>query len=266
MKMPSTLAAKIRSGTPTIGTHFMFNDPDVAEIIGDSGLFDYAEYSAEYSSFDMRLLYHMARAAQAGGIPLMLKPDQASQEFWAQAAIGAGFEAVLFTDIRTVEDVERACRAVRPDTPTGQGRMGVKSRRPALSGYDTESYLPELEQIVIAIMIEKDVAVRDLDDILPRARERGVAMTQWGPADFSLSRGEPDFLKSPELRKFEELVIEKSIAHGVPPRIEIAAVQHAKRYVDLGVRHFCIGWDRSFVSMGLAEVGEGMRDIVSSLK
>ena len=64
----------------------------------------------------MQLLYHMARAGQCGNLPLMLKPDQRSQAFWAQAAIGAGFKAVLFTDIRTRGG--RASCATRPSAPT----------------------------------------------------------------------------------------------------------------------------------------------------
>ena len=117
MIMPNTLREKLDAGKPTIGTHYLSPDPDIPEIIGDTGLFDYAEYCAEYSTFDMRQLYHMARAGQAGNLPLMIKLDQEAQGFWAQAAWGAGFKAILFTDIRTPEDVETVCRFIRPDTP-----------------------------------------------------------------------------------------------------------------------------------------------------
>ncbi len=144
MIAPNTLREKLDRDEPTIGTHIMFADPDVAEMVGDSGLFDYAEFVAEYATFDMSLLYHMARAAQCGGgLPLMIKPDQASQAFWAQAALGAGFKAVLFTDVRTPEDVDACHRAIAPDTPESGGFMGVKLRRPALAAYDTERYLDE---------------------------------------------------------------------------------------------------------------------------
>ena len=95
MIMPNTLREKLAAGEPTIGTHYLSPDPDIPEIIGDTGLFDYAEYCAEYSTFDMRELYHMARAGQAGNLPLMIKLDQEAQGFWAQAAWGAGFKAIL---------------------------------------------------------------------------------------------------------------------------------------------------------------------------
>ncbi len=37
MIMPNTLRAKLAEGRPTIGTHFLFADPDIPEIIGDTG-------------------------------------------------------------------------------------------------------------------------------------------------------------------------------------------------------------------------------------
>ena len=259
MIMPNTLREKLASGKPTIGTHYLSPDPDIPEIIGDTGLFDYAEYCAEYSTFDMQQLYHMARAGQAGNLPLMIKLDQEAQGFWAQAAWGAGFKAILFTDIRTPDDVDTVCRYIRPDTPQGRGLMGVKIRRPALSGYQSDSYMEDLESVVIAIMIEKNVAVEDIDAILTRARAWGVDMTQWGPADFGFSRAQPGLMYTDDIRPFEELVIRKSIEHGVPPRIEIAEPEQAKRYIDLGVRHFCIGWDRFIYQSALNSIGAGIR-------
>lgn len=66
-----------------------------------------------------------------------MKPDQASQAHVAQGALGAGFHAVLFTDIRTAEDVSIAHRIIRPETPESNGHTGVKLRRPAIGSYDT---------------------------------------------------------------------------------------------------------------------------------
>ncbi len=262
--LPNTLRDLLNAGKPTIGTHFLFNDPDIAELIGDVGQFDYAEYVAEYSTFDMKTLYHLARAAQCGNLPLMIKLDQADQTFWAQAALGAGFKAVLYTDIRTPEDVDLALQAIRPDKPKTLGiggHMGVKTRRPALAGY-ADSYGDDLYDIVTAIMLEKRVALDDIDAILERSAELGVDMTQWGPSDYGFSFDErPD---AEEIRAAEERVIAKSLEYGVHPRIEIGAVEQAQRYLDLGVKHFCIGWDRFLLNQGYTELGRGLRELMDS--
>ena len=265
MIMTNTLRDKLAQNKPTIGTHYLSADPDLPEIIGDTGLYDYGEFCAEYSVFDMQLLYHMARAGQCANLPLMIKPDQASQAFWAQAALGAGFKAVLFTDIRTVEDVQRCHQAIRADMPDIGGHMGVKLRRPALTGYKSTDYVSDLNSIVSVIMIEKNIAVDNIDEILSAAKECDISMTQWGPADFGFSRGQPDLMHTEEIRPFEELVIKKSIEYDVPPRIEIREVEQAKRYIDLGVRHFCIGWDRFIYQAQLTKLGEGMKKLMETV-
>lgn len=265
MIQDNTFRTKLDAGAATVGTHFMFTDPDIPEIIGDLGFFDYGEFTAEYSAFDMPMLYNMARSAQCGNLPLMIKPDQDNQAFWSQAALGAGFRAVLFTDIRTADDIDECHSSIRPDTLEDGGRMGVKLRRPALASYDTEQYLEELKSVVFCIMLEKNIALDNIDSILTRAREKGVDLTQWGPSDFGFSRGQPGLSSTPEIRPFEELVIKKSLEYGIAPRIEIGSVEQAKRYVDLGVRHFCIGWDRFIYRTALANLGEGIRKITDDL-
>ena len=263
--MTNRLRETLAAGRPTIGTHYLSSDPDFPEIIGDTGLFDYAEYCAEYSAFDMQLLCHMARAGQCANLPLMIKVDQEAQGFWAQAALGAGFKAVLFTDVRSADDVALCHRCIRADTPADGGLMGVKLRRPALTVYQPDGYLEDLVAVVFAIMIEKGAAVDELDRVLAVARDKGVDMTQWGPSDFGLSRGWPHLMSSPEILPIEELVIERSLAYGVQPRIEIAEVEQANRYIQLGVRHFCIGWDRFIYKAGLLRIGEGIRRLVETL-
>lgn len=265
MILTNTLREKLDAGKPTIGTHILFTDPDIAELVGDIGFFDYGEVASEYSVLDMTLLYHQARAAQCGNLPLMIKPDQESQGFWTQAAMGAGFKAVLFTDIRTPEDIDECHRIIRADNPDNGGMVGVKLRRPALASYDTTSYLKDLESFVFAIMIEKDIAYSNLDAILERARDCGVQMVQWGPADFGFSRGQPALMTTPDIRPFEENVIAKSLEYGLRPRIEIGSVAQAQRYIDMGVKDFCIGWDRFILRQALGQLGEDLTKLLEPL-
>ena len=39
----NTFRDKLNEGLPTVGTHFMLTDPDVVELIGGVGYFDYGE-------------------------------------------------------------------------------------------------------------------------------------------------------------------------------------------------------------------------------
>ena len=66
-------------------------------------------------------------------------------------------------------------------------------------------------------MIEKNVAYENLDEIVDKANALGVDMTQWGPADFGFSRGNPKMGSTNSIRPFEETVIKKSLEYGIPP-------------------------------------------------
>jgi 4-hydroxy-2-oxoheptanedioate aldolase len=49
---------------------------------------------------------------------------------------------------------------------------------------------------------------------------------------------------------------------GVPPRAEIGSADDTKRYLDMGVRHFCIGTDISILYSWWREHGDGLRKVI----
>jgi len=90
-------------------------------------------------------------------------------------------------------------------------------------------------------------------------------MVQWGPADYSVSMGDPKLFHSKSIHNVEENVILKCLEHQIAPRVEISEVDQAKRYIDLGVRHFCIGWDRFILQAGLTKLGDGLRKLTEAI-
>jgi 4-hydroxy-2-oxoheptanedioate aldolase len=67
---------------------------------------------------------------------------------------------------------------------------------------------------------------------------------------------------SPEIKAVERRVIEKCLAAGVQPRAEIGSPDQAKYYLDLGVRHFCIGTDISVLFDWWKKNGEALRGAI----
>ena len=252
---------RMDSGAPLTGTHVMTAHEDLIEVAAATGLYDTIEFSAEYSMFDMRLLNNMARAAELHNTSLIIKLDQYSQGFWAQAAIGAGFHAVLFTDIRTPDDIVACHKILRPDKPGIDGHMGVKIRRIAIEGYSgSKSYLQKIEDIGFMIMIEKDVAVQNLDEICSVASDLGVDMIQWGPSDFGFSR--PSTPTPEEVQYFEKQVIKTALAKGIRPRVELEFPTPEKMdyYTELGIKDYCAMWDRNALSSGWTKTGTALKD------
>jgi hypothetical protein len=58
-------------------------------------------------------------------------------------------------------------------------------------------------------------------------------------------------------------VIETCLKRGVPARAEINTADEAKYYLDLGVRHFCIGTDMFILHDWWKRTGEELRKVIA---
>jgi 2-keto-3-deoxy-L-rhamnonate aldolase RhmA len=119
-----------------------------------------------------------------------------------------------------------------------------------------------MNEVVIAIMIEKKGAMENLDEILS---VEGVDMVQFGPADYSISVGKPGGARDPDVQKAQDDMIKRALEHGVAPRVEIASFEQAKPHLDAGVRHFCIGWDVVTIFAWCKRQEKGMRELLDAL-
>ena len=95
-----------------------------------------------------------------------------------------------------------------------------------------------VKSTVRAFMIEKKEAMDNIEEI---CSVPGVDMVQFGPSDYSMSRGWNSSEHVAEFKAAEREMIKVALAHGVQPRCEINAPEDAAYYVDLGVKHFCLG-------------------------
>ena len=96
----------------------------------------------------------------------MIKLDWECRGFYAQRSVGAGFESVLFADIRSADDARASVRYVRPDTPEHGGLFSAGTRRHAFPAYGGPIYIRSVADTVVVIMIEKASAVEALEEIL----------------------------------------------------------------------------------------------------
>jgi len=255
----------LRKGEPTLGTHIHTTWPGMIEVIGHTGLFDYVEFTSTYAPYDLYTLDNMARAAELTGLSLMIKVDLEPRTYLAERAISSGFQAVLFADVFDAEDVRECVRAVKTE-PEGVNGFGMWR----IAGYSLiregkpvtlREYVDYLNDIVIAIMIERRSAVENLEEILS---VKGIDMVQFGPGDYSISIGHPGEWNHPEVREAELKTIKTALDMGVRPRAE-CDVKDVKRYIDLGVRDFCIGTDVVIMSEWCRKAGREVRRLLSKL-
>ena len=252
----------LKADKPTIGTHIHTTWPSIVEAIGHTGTYDYVEFVAEYGPFDLYAFDDMCRAAELYDMSMMVKVDQEPRGFIAQRAIGSGFQSVLFSDCRSADEVRECVAIARPETPEDGGTYGVATRRFTYMGYGgSMDYVRALRDVVVVIMIEKDGAVQNLEEVLSVP---GVDMIQWGGSDYSMSVGRAGQRGSAEIKAVERQVIETSLKMGVPPRAEINTADQAKYYLDMGVRHFCIGTDVNILYDWWKAHGDSVRKAVTS--
>lgn len=260
------LREKLNEGKPTLGTHILSCWPTLVELIGHSRQYDYVEFTAEYAPFDMHDLDNLGRAFEVAGLGGMIKIEQTQYTHQAMRAIGSGFQSVLFADIRTVEDARLAVDAVRAETTMargarGRGRLGVGMRRDVgvVRQGGQPAYVDALNDVVIAIMVEKKSCVDNLDEIL---KVPGIDMVQFGASDFSMSIGKPAQYSHPEVVEAELHTIRTALKKGKNPRVELRDPSQAEKYLAMGVKHFCIGWDVRILADWWDTKGAEMRKLL----
>ena len=255
----------LNENKPSLGTHLHILQPSIVELVGHAGMFDYVELMGEYAPYDQYALQHLARAIELfDGMTGMMKIDQQPRTHLAVKAIDAGIQNVLFADIRSVADAEECVRSVRAESPDGGGIHGVGMGRDV--GYvlevGSQAFVDALNDAVVALMIEKREAVDDLEAILA---VKGVDMVQFGPGDYSMSIGVPGQRQHPQVLEAERHVIETALRMNVAPRAEINHIGQAERYLNMGVRHFCVGFDVIVLFQWLKENGQAMQSLLSAL-
>jgi 2-keto-3-deoxy-L-rhamnonate aldolase RhmA len=239
---PNRLRALLNANQPSIGTHLLSTWPTLVELVGIAGNYDYVEFTAEYSPFDMHDLDNLGRALELKDLGGMIKVEQTQWTHQSMRAIGSGFQSILFADVRTVADAHACVAAVRAETPGTGGRLGVGMRRDVgmVKEVGTPAYVDALNEVVIALMVEKRECVEDLDAILS---VKGLDMVQFGGSDYSMSLGITGQRNHPDIKNAERKTIETALAKGLHPRVELADIKDAAPYLEMGVKHFCIGWD-----------------------
>lgn len=260
------LRERLNEGKPTLGTHILSAWPTLVELIGHSKQYDYVEFTAEYAPFTMHDLDNLGRSFELMGMSGMIKIEQTQYTHQAMRAIGSGFQSVLFADIRSVEDAKAAVDAVRAETTMaqgarGRGRLGVGMRRDVgtVRTGGTPAYVDALNEVVIAIMVEKKSCVDDLDRILDVP---GLDMVQFGASDFSMSIGRTGQYSDPDVLAAEKKTIETALRKGLHPRVELRDPSQAAKYLDMGVKHYCIGWDVRILADWWDTKGAEMRGLL----
>lgn len=263
MTKENKLRKLLETGKPTLSTRLHSTWPLVAEAVGALGRYDYFEFVGEYAPYDQYDMENMVRAAELHGMGSMMKVDYQNREFTAQKAVASGFQAILFTDHISPQEVEDTIKAILPRCPRYNGRMGYAARR--WIGYQSVSFQDEYADMaaetVTAFMVEKKETVENIEEF---CSVPGIDMIQFGPNDFALSSGF-NMKDDPErVKEAEKKVIRTAIAHGIRPRCELNSAEEGKYYLDLGVRDFSLGLELRILQQFLTKEGDKLLNFMAA--
>jgi 2-keto-3-deoxy-L-rhamnonate aldolase RhmA len=259
--MDNKIRELLNHNKATIGTHLSCTWPTLWEVVGSTGQFDYCEFGSQYGAWDLHDLDNICRAAELTNLSTMIKIDRDPKEWLAQRAIAAGFQSILFADIISVEEAKECIRAVKLPPEGLNSYMGTRG----VQYGGLTAYVKRLDDVVIALMIEKKPLMENLDEVLTI---EGLDMIQFGPADYGLSlrtAGKP-YIPA-DYR--EKVTADRDKAHqmaldaGVRPRAEAGSAEQCQYFIERGVRDFCIGWDKSMVATWCTQNGSKLREMLS---
>jgi len=256
--MENKLRELFRKEKPTIGTHLSCTWPTLWEYVGVTGQFDYIEFGSQYGAWDLHDLDNMCRAAELTNVSTMIKIDRDPKDWLAQRSIAAGFNSILFADIMSVEEARECVKAVKLPPEGVNGYVGTR-------GIRSEDYVKYIDDIVIALMIEKRSLMDSLEDVLAID---GIDMIQFGPTDYGLSLRTPGKEYKEDIYK-EKINADRDKAHqmainaGISPRAECNSAEECKYYLERGIKDFCIGWDTHMVTDWCLQHGKKLRGMLS---
>lgn len=255
--------ALLNSGKPTLSTRLHSTSPLITEAVGALGRYDYVEFVGEYAPYDQYGMENLVRAAELHQMSSMMKVDYQDRGFAAQKALASGFQAILFTDHTTPEEVEESIRMTRAKAPSTGGSMGYLARRwIGFQSVETqEEYIQMTDATVRAFMVEKKEAVDCIEEF---CSVPGIDMIQFGPNDFALSSGFNMRDDKARVRKAEKKVIETALAHGIRPRCELNSAEDARFYLDLGVKDFSLGLEMRVLQSFLSQQGDALLDLMAA--
>lgn len=261
INMANKIRELLNQDKPTIGTHLSCTWPTLWEGVGSTGQFDYIEFGSQYGAWDLHDLDNLCRAAELTNTDTMIKIDRNPKDWLAQRAIAAGFQAILFADIMTVEEAKECVEAVRLPPVGTMGWISTRGVRP-------RDWVKHTDDIVVAIMVEKKSLMENLEDVLA---VDGIDMIQFGPADYGLSLRTPGkpFVRADYRDKINA---ERDRAHrmaidaGVRPRAEASSAEQCQYYIDRGVCDFCIGWETSIIASWCRQNGSRLREMLGRSK
>jgi 4-hydroxy-2-oxoheptanedioate aldolase len=201
------------------------------EIIGRAG-WDFTVIDCEHAPISVSLLPDMLRAADAVGLPAIVRVPE-NNAAAIQHALDSGAAGVMVPQISSLEAAQRAIAAARFH-PLGTRGVNPFVRAAQYSAKPAADFLGEAnESTLLVLQIESADGVRVAPEI---AKLSGVDVLFVGPYDLSQSIGIPGAVDDERVLRLGSELIAAAQTAGVHIGVFVNSDEAAVRWHRLGVR------------------------------
>lgn len=243
--MRNPVKAKLSSGGISIGTWVSIGHPDVTERLANLG-FDWLTFDLEHSPLSLETVQIMMQAMSFTQSCVPLVRLRWNDFVLIKRVLDIGAYGVIVPMVNTGQEAEKAVRACKYPP---EGIRVVGPRRASLR--DPDYLATANSEIFVAVMIETDQALRNLDEILSVP---GIDACFIGPWDLSMNLGvgPPPPWKDDDFRATLRDVVEACKRYGVSPGMH-CTVDTINDAIQMGFRFCAIDQDATFMMRGAEE-------------
>ncbi len=239
LELGAKLKARIREGERCVGAFVRIPSPDIVELLG-AAEYDFVVADAEHGAITTETLMHMARAADATEIPLILRIGETRETGAWPRFLDVGVAGVQLPRINTALDAASQIAGLfHPpvgDRGLGGGRWSGYGARTPLG--EVARRLPEL--LFVALQLEHTEAIEALDDLL-EIQTTDVFFV--GTVDLAASMGHFGDRSHPEVVETVVSIIARIIAAGRAAGVMAATLDEARMYAEQGASYVMLGSD-----------------------
>jgi 4-hydroxy-2-oxoheptanedioate aldolase len=247
--MSHTLRTRLRTAKPLIASFVETPHRAVAQVLGAIG-YDVLIPDGEHAAFSARDIEDVIVGGDLAGVPSLVRVPSNTPSTIGHA-LDSGAAGVLVPLVNTAEAAHTAAQLSRYPP---EGRRGAGPGRATLYGLQRERAIENArEETVVAIQIETQTAVDNLDEILA---VEGVDLVFVGPNDLSHSLGRPP---EAELRAVIDEVLRKAQAAGRMTGILAPTPELCARYDEAGCALLVTGTDLGALAAGGRAFLQGAR-------
>jgi 2-keto-3-deoxy-L-rhamnonate aldolase RhmA len=204
-----TLRARIQEREPLLGAFLSWPAAGAAEVLGLAG-FDFLVIDTEHGFFNPESVESMVRAADAAGLPTVVRVPNCQASAEAGRALDAGADGTLFPRADGVASVRAAVECVKYAPIGKRGLAGVRANRYGTVPFD-HWVLEANDATSVLVQIETAGALNVVSEI---AAEKSVDLLFVGPNDLSQALGVPGHYEDPRYCAAVERVGAVAREHG----------------------------------------------------